>query len=312
MYVSRLRKLLPAGVLVTRPPGYVLKVEVESVDLLRFERLVAEARGADPARGTELLGEALASWRGPALAELSDEPFARVEAARLEALRLATLLGDRGLAAYARMYLAHLDKKRMGLAAEEAIRTFADLGDERRLALARYQVVLVGGWTSRNGFDLAELERVLAVLADSRRDRHPRRSVVVSLLGELYIGPTPVEDAIRRCEELRRSSKNDPWLEATVERSLFLLCALAGRDNEARHYGRRGTLLLNDLGYSFSRLLSHSLCRGEPPDRRPRRRRTRSACHVADRQRKRRGWITPGSGRGARARDVVLRPGPVG
>src|SRR5438045_7244672 len=43
VYVSRLRKLLPPGTLVTRPPGYILAADPETVDLLRFERMLAEA-----------------------------------------------------------------------------------------------------------------------------------------------------------------------------------------------------------------------------------------------------------------------------
>ena len=81
--VSRLRKLLPAGVLQTRAPGYVLEVEPEQLDLLRFERLLADARRAEPERAARVLAEALALWRGPALAEF-EEPFARVERERLE------------------------------------------------------------------------------------------------------------------------------------------------------------------------------------------------------------------------------------
>src|SRR5512132_2020657 len=42
VYVSRLRKLLPAGVLVTRGRGYVLEVVPDAIDLRRFERLLAE------------------------------------------------------------------------------------------------------------------------------------------------------------------------------------------------------------------------------------------------------------------------------
>jgi DNA-binding SARP family transcriptional activator len=90
-YISQLRKLLPAGMLLTRSPGYLLEVEPEAVDLLRFERLVAEARRADPARASSLLGEALALWRGPPLAEFGEEPLVRVEAGRLEDLRLGAL-----------------------------------------------------------------------------------------------------------------------------------------------------------------------------------------------------------------------------
>jgi DNA-binding SARP family transcriptional activator len=91
VYVSRLRKLLPADALVTRPPGYLLAVEPTTIDLARFERLVADARGAPPQRASALLREALELWRGPALAEFEDEPFARVERERLDDLRLTAL-----------------------------------------------------------------------------------------------------------------------------------------------------------------------------------------------------------------------------
>ena len=76
--VSQLRKVLPQGVLQTRAPGYALDAGGDRSDLERFQRLRAAGRLAD----------ALALWRGPALAEFS-EPFARREAARLEELRLA-------------------------------------------------------------------------------------------------------------------------------------------------------------------------------------------------------------------------------
>ena len=94
IHVSHLRKVLPPGILRTQPPGYVLDADPESVDLTRFLRLREEGRsalvGGDPARASRLLAAALALWRGPALDEF-DEPFARVEAARLEELRLVCL-----------------------------------------------------------------------------------------------------------------------------------------------------------------------------------------------------------------------------
>src|SRR5262245_16238833 len=89
-YVSRLRRLLPADALQTRPPGYVLAIEPDILDSSRFERLVAEARKAPPERASPLLRAALELWRGPALADFA-EPFARVEGRRLDALRLTTL-----------------------------------------------------------------------------------------------------------------------------------------------------------------------------------------------------------------------------
>ncbi|MBD0338642.1 MAG: AAA family ATPase [Thermoleophilia bacterium] len=87
--VSMLRKLLGTDVLLTRPPGYVLDVEPERIDAARFERLVEEARGLEPVERAGRLREALALWRGPALADVAFEPFAEVEADRLEELRAA-------------------------------------------------------------------------------------------------------------------------------------------------------------------------------------------------------------------------------
>jgi DNA-binding SARP family transcriptional activator len=94
IYVSQLRKVLPAGVLVTRPPGYVVDVDPEVVDLTRFTRLRAEGRVAleagDAATASARFRDGLELWRGPALAEFS-EPFALVEAAHLDELRLVCL-----------------------------------------------------------------------------------------------------------------------------------------------------------------------------------------------------------------------------
>lgn len=91
VYVSGLRKVLGDGRLMTRTPGYVLRVEPAELDLAGFERLVGSARGADPPRAAQMLRSALALWRGPALGDLAYEPFAQAEVGRLEELRLAAL-----------------------------------------------------------------------------------------------------------------------------------------------------------------------------------------------------------------------------
>src|SRR3954468_5851515 len=90
-YVSRLRKAIGTEAIVSQPPGYVLRVDPERFDLARFERLTAEARGAEPRERAEKLRAALALWRGPALEDLAFEPFARDEVGRLEEARLAAL-----------------------------------------------------------------------------------------------------------------------------------------------------------------------------------------------------------------------------
>jgi predicted ATPase/DNA-binding SARP family transcriptional activator len=89
--VAQLRRRLGAETIVTRAPGYLLRVEPERLDRARFERLLAEARGAAPRERARLLREALALWRGPPLADLSFERFAQAEIQRLEELRLEAL-----------------------------------------------------------------------------------------------------------------------------------------------------------------------------------------------------------------------------
>jgi len=93
IYVSGLRKVLPADALRTRGNGYSLELATgDELDLHRFERLHQEARAtADPGRARALLTQALGLWRGPALAEFVSEPFGRREGDRLEELRLAAL-----------------------------------------------------------------------------------------------------------------------------------------------------------------------------------------------------------------------------
>ena len=98
MHVSQLRRVIGPGLLVTRPPGYELRLAGEQLDLQRFESAVADARAATRAGRTdeasELLRGALALWRGQPLADLTFEDFLQPEIARLEELRL-TALEDR-------------------------------------------------------------------------------------------------------------------------------------------------------------------------------------------------------------------------
>ncbi|MBB3728201.1 ATP-binding protein [Nonomuraea dietziae] len=86
--ISRLRRSLDVPV-EFHPAGYRLVVDGEEVDAHRFERLVRQGRAAESAAvRSELLGQALALWRGPALADVREVPFAPAQAARLEELRV--------------------------------------------------------------------------------------------------------------------------------------------------------------------------------------------------------------------------------
>ena len=102
-HIARLRRALepdrPAGSpnarLLTRPPGYLLTVGPQELDVSRFQGLAmagrtAAARG-DAARSVERLDAALAQWRGPAFGEFRDEAFASAAVARLEEERIGAL-----------------------------------------------------------------------------------------------------------------------------------------------------------------------------------------------------------------------------
>jgi DNA-binding SARP family transcriptional activator len=79
VYVSQLRKMLGRERIVTRSPGYELRIGDHELDADRFEGLIAGAR----------YREALDLWRGPALADFAYEAFAQGEIARLEERRAA-------------------------------------------------------------------------------------------------------------------------------------------------------------------------------------------------------------------------------
>jgi YVTN family beta-propeller protein len=95
VYVSRLRKVLGDGLLVTRADGYLLAVESDEIDAERFERLMSEARealeGGDQRRRAGSLVQALGLWRGPPLEEFAYERFAQAAIARLQEARLSAI-----------------------------------------------------------------------------------------------------------------------------------------------------------------------------------------------------------------------------
>jgi len=91
VHVSHLRKLLGPGVIMTQGHGYVLHLGECQLDTRRFEALVERARREAAAAAVETLREALALWRGPALADFAYERFAQPEISRLEEVRLSAI-----------------------------------------------------------------------------------------------------------------------------------------------------------------------------------------------------------------------------
>ena len=103
-YVSHLRRALAdlpwdenpgGGGLLTRPSGYVLRIEPDQLDAERFRSLVGQARAAiasgDPGAASLIFRQALDLWRGAPLADFAYEAFAQEEITRLEELRLMAL-----------------------------------------------------------------------------------------------------------------------------------------------------------------------------------------------------------------------------
>ncbi|WP_414941738.1 BTAD domain-containing putative transcriptional regulator [Amycolatopsis sp. cmx-11-51] len=116
--VSRLRRLLGSSTIELTGAGYRLDTPADTIDAIRFQQLLSEARNVhDPLPRRHLLSEGLALWRGDALMEFADEAFAQPTAERLGQLRL--------------------------LAVEELVETRLDLGEHSGL------VAELAGWIHR-------------------------------------------------------------------------------------------------------------------------------------------------------------------
>src|SRR5262245_34971055 len=234
-YVSNLRKLLepgrppraPATVLVSTPPGYALRVPPEAVDAWHFESLVQAARQATPLAARALLDEALALWRGPAFAEVADEPWARDEAARLAELHLAA----------AELRVA------VGLRAGEAASVVADataLTREHPLREEGWRLLASALWESgRQAEALATLRAAREVLAE-----------------ELGLDPGP---ALAELEERILQQRMDPPA-VPPPADLFVgrqgeLAALSGLAGAVRAEGSRFALVTGEAGQGKSALL---------------------------------------------------------
>jgi DNA-binding SARP family transcriptional activator len=93
-FVAQLRKVLGADAIETRPPGYLVRLGSEQLDVARVRSLVDAARASEPVRRAALLDEALELWRGEPLGDFRYETFAQEEIARLEEFHL-TLVEER-------------------------------------------------------------------------------------------------------------------------------------------------------------------------------------------------------------------------
>ncbi|MEX1280804.1 MAG: BTAD domain-containing putative transcriptional regulator [Acidimicrobiia bacterium] len=92
-YISDLRRLLGNGAIVRVDHSYELEIDPRAIDAVRFEILLGQAVAAkdDPKECARLCREALGLWRGRPFGDLADDEAFRLEAYRLDELRLATM-----------------------------------------------------------------------------------------------------------------------------------------------------------------------------------------------------------------------------
>jgi DNA-binding SARP family transcriptional activator len=259
-YVSNLRRLLepgrpprtPARLLVSASPGYALRLPPGAVDAWRFEELLDEARTLTDPRDTRArLDEALALWRGPAFAEVADEPWAAAETARLNELRLVARelhvaaglrLGDPGAV----------------VPEAEGLTRDAPLREEgwRMHALAL--------WSSGRQADaLAALRRARATFADELGlDPGPHlvaleEAILTQRTDVLRAAvPPPPADTPRPRATAPPPPNNGPRATTFVGRE-GELAALVAAAGEATADGARVALVTGEAGLGKSTLLEH-------------------------------------------------------
>ncbi|MFD9407071.1 BTAD domain-containing putative transcriptional regulator [Streptomyces sp. NPDC059989] len=214
--VSLLRRTLQDAepgsrdLVVSRPPGYLLRVDGDAVDAGRFEALLirAQALAGDPRAKAGLLTEALALWRGPsAFADCADEQFVQAEARRLEEQRLVALeelaearleLGEHGLLAAELGELVTAHPLHEGLRSAHVRALYRSGRQDAALAsLGELRDRLRDDLGLDPGRELAELQQAIvrqdAALAPGVPAQRPRGNL-----------PAPLTDLIGRTEEVRR------------------------------------------------------------------------------------------------------------
>ncbi|MER7011402.1 BTAD domain-containing putative transcriptional regulator [Saccharopolyspora sp. NPDC000359] len=197
--MTRLRRALPdKSVLRSGTSGYWLDIDPDDVDVLRFERLAREGRLAlsrgELSTASELLRDALDLWRGEALADADNAPYAAAAAVRLTELRLAAV-EDRAAADLAlgrdpgalATVLAELTAQHPLRERASALLIRALHADGRRAAALRHfdavRRSVVGELGTEPGPELAEAH--LAVLRDepAKRRHSNLRTALTSFVG---------------------------------------------------------------------------------------------------------------------------------
>ena len=190
--IATTRRALGTDAIETIGTAYALRDDAAASEIAMFERLAADGRAAaevgDHAAAARTLQDALALWRGPALADFAYEDWARPEITRLEELRAATIdarvdaelaLGrDADLVGEIEAHLAH-DRLREHRWAQLMLALYRSGRQADALrAASEARRTLVEELGVDPGPELAELE---AQILDHDVAPAPRRSIVADM-----------------------------------------------------------------------------------------------------------------------------------
>jgi class 3 adenylate cyclase/tetratricopeptide (TPR) repeat protein len=204
---------------------------------------------------------------GSALMRTGD--FSRAEGALTEALEAAHAAGDRGLEMrtlierelFRSFTSAEESVEEIAAVADNAIPLLQELGDDLGLAKAWWLKSEVHMHACRWATRAENLERGLGY-ARAAGDRSEQSTLASQLAVALYCGPTPVHEAIERCEGLLAELPDDRSLRASVTGSIAGLRAMRAEFEEARRLQGAARALHEELGHRF-RIATRSLIAAE-------------------------------------------------
>ena len=133
---------------------------------------------------------------------------------------------------------------------QRLIRGLEELGDDLGLAKA-WQLVALSA--SSHGQLTQAQEHLECSLKHARLsgDRLEESEIVVSLLNNLYRGPLPVPEGIRRCDDALRDASGNSMVEAGALAYGGGLRAMCGRFEEAREFLTRSEALCEEFDMQF-------------------------------------------------------------
>jgi hypothetical protein len=136
---------------------------------------------------------------------------------------------------------------------ERLVPVLTEAEDDRALARASYLLVELDWMACRYAAAAQRLEEVTDQAARAG-DRRQETEALGRLPAAFVYGPTPVEEALRRCQELRDRAAGDQGVEAGILLAEAELEAMLGRFEGTSEKIDRAELLLEDLGLGLRAL----------------------------------------------------------